>query len=79
MSLTDFIISAFCVIDDEIKKLKLENLRQRGFAPGLKDSETITMELVGEFLGIDTDKGIWSYFKTSWMHFFQKSPREVRL
>ncbi len=74
MSLSDFIILVFCAIDDELKKLKLENLRQRGFNPGLSDSETITMEIVGEFLGIDTDKGIWSYFKTHWLHFFPRIP-----
>jgi hypothetical protein len=28
------------------------------------------MELVGEFLGIDTDKGTWQYFKNHWRHFF---------
>jgi Transposase DDE domain len=74
MSVSDFIISAFCIIDDELKKLKIGRLRQRGFEPGLTDSETITMEIVGEFLGIDTDKGIWRYFKTSWIHFFPKIP-----
>ena len=74
LSISDFIISTFCVIDDELKKLKIANLRQRGFEPGLSDSETITIEIVGEFLGIDTDKGIWSYFKAHWMHFFPKLP-----
>ena len=53
MSLSNFIILAFCVIDDECKKLKIERLRQRGFEPSLTDSETITMEIVGEFLGKD--------------------------
>lgn len=74
MSLPNFIISAFCVIDDELKKLNLPCLRQRGFKPGLSDSETITLEIVGEFLGIDTDKGIWRYFKTHWLHFFPQIP-----
>jgi len=35
---------------------------KRGFAPRLTDSEVITMEVVGEFLGLDTDVGIWTYF-----------------
>ncbi|MGZ3748491.1 MAG: IS982 family transposase [Pseudobdellovibrionaceae bacterium] len=74
MSLSEFIILAFCLIDDELKKMKIGRLRQRGFEPGLTDSETITMEIVGEFLGIDTDKGIWTYFTTSWKHFFPKIP-----
>jgi hypothetical protein len=74
MPLSDFIIFVFCVIDDEMKRLNLNNLRHRGFQPGLADSETITLEIVGEFLGIDTDKGIWKYFKTHWLHFFPEIP-----
>ena len=74
MPLSDFIILVFCIIDDELKNLKIGKLRQRGFEPDLSDSETITMEIVGEFLGIDTDKGIWRYFKTHWMHFFPNIP-----
>ena len=31
--------------------------------PILSDSEVITMLIVGEFLGYDTDKAIWSYFR----------------
>lgn len=75
MSIDDFIISVFCIIDDELKKvLKGEKLRQRGPAPGLKDSEVITIEVVGEFLGMDCDKTIWEYFKRHWSHFFPKIP-----
>lgn len=74
MSLADFIISIFCVIEDELKKLNLSTLRQRGFEPGFSDSEVITLEVVGEFLGMDTDKGIWRYFKTHWSHFFPRIP-----
>lgn len=33
-------------------------LRQRGPAPRRADSEVLTMELVGEFLGVETDAGI---------------------
>ncbi|NBO41972.1 MAG: IS982 family transposase, partial [Betaproteobacteria bacterium] len=36
------------------------------FSPKLTDAEVISMEIIGEFLGIDTDKGIWLYFKTHW-------------
>jgi len=41
-------------------------LRTRGFAPRLSDSEVITMEIVGEFLGYDGDEAIWEYFKQYW-------------
>ena len=75
MSIEDFIITVFCLIDDELQKmLKGKKLRQRGPAPGLKDSEVITMEIVGEFLGRDCDKSIWAYFKSHWLHFFPKIP-----
>lgn len=73
MSIEDFIIRAYCLIDDlEKKELKGEKLRKRGFEPGLTDSEVMTMEVVGEFLGIDTDKGIWEYFDNHWKELFPK-------
>jgi hypothetical protein len=75
MSIDDFIIAVFCLIDDELKKmLNGQGLRQRGPVPGLRDSEVITMEIVGEFLGQDCDKSIWKYFKSHWKHFFPKIP-----
>jgi hypothetical protein len=30
----------------------------------------ITMEVVAEFLGIDTDKGAWEYFRGHWHAWF---------
>lgn len=75
MPIADFIIAVFCLIDDEWKKfLSGKRLRQRGPSPGLQDSEVMTMEIVGEFLGKDCDKTIWEYFKRHWMHFFPKIP-----
>jgi hypothetical protein len=75
MSIENFIITVFCLIDDQLKKLlKGGKLRQRGFQPNLTDSEVITMEIVGEFLGYDTDKQIWQYFKEHWSHFFPAIP-----
>lgn len=75
MSIDDFIISIFCLIDEEIKKiLGKKKLRARGPSPALSDSEILTMEIVGEFLGKDADKTIWEYFKSHWSHFFPKIP-----
>jgi hypothetical protein len=75
MSIGGFIISVFCMIDDELKKiLKKQKLCQRGPAPLLSDSEVITMEIVGEFLGKDCDKSIWEHFKGHWSHFFPNIP-----
>ncbi|BCU05888.1 hypothetical protein Atep_05650 [Allochromatium tepidum] len=37
-----------------------------GLPPQLSDSEAITPVVVGEFLGYDTDVGIWAYFRQHW-------------
>lgn len=75
MSTDDLIITVFCLVDDQLKKvLGGRRLRQRGFQPNLTDSEVITMEIVGEFLGHDEDKHIWQYFKEHWSHFFPAIP-----
>ena len=60
MDLSTFIISVFCLIDD---RLKGRRIRQRGPAPKLSDTEVLTIEIVGEFLGMDTDKAIHLFFK----------------
>jgi hypothetical protein len=54
MDLESFIIAVFCTIDDFFRQ-SCPKLRQRGPAPTLADSEVLTIEAVGEFLGIDTD------------------------
>ena len=53
MDLNTFIVSVFCLIDDRIKDLG--RLRGRGPTPTLCDSEVLTIEVVGEFLGMDED------------------------
>ena len=71
MDLHDFIITAFCVIDDTMKLLlPATRLRQRGPAPKLSDSETITVEVVGEYLSLNTDKAIYDYFRRHYSQFF---------
>lgn len=71
MSLVDFIITVYCLVDGVVKNLYTgQKLRQRGFEPSLSDSEIITMEIVAEFLGIDTDKGAWEYFCHHWRDWF---------
>lgn len=71
MSLEDFIIIAYCCVEQGLIQLKgHEKWRSRGFAPKLSDAEVITMELVGEFLGYDTDTAIWRYFKNHWTSWF---------
>ena len=68
MDLSAFIIAVFCLIDDRL--MDLGRLRTRGPAPMLSDSEVLTIELVGEFLGIDEDTELFGYFRCHYAHFF---------
>ena len=74
MSLDDFIISMYVQIDDQLRvtrqRLQVERLRQRGPAPKLSDAEVLTLECVGEFLGLDCDEDIFAYFSRHFGHFF---------
>jgi hypothetical protein len=71
MSMEDFIITGYCLIDELLKKQKnIQQIRKRGFQPALSDSEMITMEIISEFLGVDTDKGAWKYFCNHWRFLF---------
>jgi hypothetical protein len=64
MPLEDFIITVFCWVEEHLDSLIGDRpLRQRGFAPKLTDSEVITMEGVGEFLGGDTDAYKCRFFR----------------
>lgn len=67
VDLNTFIVAVFCLIDDRIKDRRI---RRRGPAPKLSDSEVLTMEIVGEFLGIDTDKAIFLFFRRHYAEWF---------
>jgi hypothetical protein len=69
MDLTTFLVTVFCLIDDWLAGQPLR-LRQRGPQPTLADSEVLTIECVGEFLGIDTDSGLYQYFRRHWADWF---------
>src|SRR3954449_3883883 len=64
MDLETLIIVVFCLVDDFVRDLcRGRRLRQRGPAPVLADSEVLTVEFVGEFLGLDTDRGPHAHFR----------------
>ena len=64
MSLSDFLLHVFCLIDDLCRDLVRHPLRSRGpRRTTLTDPEVITVELVGEFLGLDHDKGLFAHFR----------------
>lgn len=67
MTFDDYLLELFYLVDTLLEALKSEpgvpRLRSRGPDPVLHDSEVITMELAGEFRGIDTDEGIYDFFR----------------
>ena len=75
MDTTTFLVTVFCLIDDWLKG---QTLRKRGPAPTLKDSEMLTIEVIGEFLGIDTDKGLYQHFCRYYSNWFPGLRRITR-
>lgn len=70
-SIDEFIIAVFCCVDDALAEVTQgQPIRAKGFAPALSDSEVLTMEIVGEYQGIDTDQAIWQYFRRHWLAWF---------
>lgn len=67
MDVTTFMITVYCFIDDWLKD---KRIRQRGPQPTLSDSEVLTMEVVGEFLGIDDEVALYRYFRRHWTAWF---------
>ena len=72
----------YVTLDDQLRIIRQclqgERLRQRGPAPALDDAEVLTMECVGEFLGLDADKHIFAYFRRHFRHFFPALARTHR-
>ena len=64
MDLDSFIVAIYCLIYDLMEESRSgsRSLRERGPHLTLDDREVITMEIMGESLGIDTDKGIFVFF-----------------
>jgi hypothetical protein len=71
VDLDTFIVETFCLIDDGLKALPPDRpVRSRGPMPHLADSEVLTMEVVGEYLGLDRDTAIYAYFRRHYGAFF---------
>ena len=71
MNLNTFIVNVFCETDDFMKNFfPNRTLRTRGPMPQVTDSEILTMEIVGEILGFDTDKDIFGFFRNFYSHYF---------
>ena len=64
MDLDDLIVEVYCLMDETLAAVTNgRRLRQRGPDPLLSDAEVLTMEVVGEFLGLDQDTAIFAYFR----------------
>ena len=67
MDLESFTIAVLCLVEDLETESQTDpgwrRVRTRGPAPTLTDSEVLTMEVVGEFLGMDQDLAIYRYFR----------------
>jgi DDE family transposase len=71
MDLDDFIIAVFCVVDETVPMVTGgRRLRQRGPEPLLSDCEVLTMEVVGEYLGLEQESALFAYFRRHYAHFF---------
>jgi hypothetical protein len=71
MNLDEFIITCFCLFEELLPLvIERQRLRSHGPAPKLADSEVITMEIVGAYLGIQQDKALYTYFQRHYAHFF---------
>jgi hypothetical protein len=70
VDLDSLIIAVFCLVDDTLRRAVPGRLRGRGPRPVLGDSEVLTVELVGEYLGLDCDTEVFSYFRRHYPHFF---------
>src|SRR3954454_17723014 len=52
----------YCVIEDVVRQILGETrLRSRGPTPELTDVESLTIEIFGETLGMNSDASIWRY------------------
>lgn len=67
MDITTFMIAVFCLIDDFVAG---QRLRQRGPRPLLRDSEVLTIEVVGDFLGLETERELFTHFRRYYADWF---------
>lgn len=80
MDLDNLIINFFCSIDDAVKEIEKEQrIRQRGPEPVMSDSEVMTIETVGEIMGMDKDKELIKFFRCRYSHFFPSLNRISRV
>lgn len=71
MNRDHFIIYVYCLVCQHYQAIVAEHpLRRRGFAPALSDEEVITLEICGEYLGLDQDEELFDYFVAHYAAWF---------
>jgi hypothetical protein len=68
MDLNTFIVVIYCLIDDWLAEQP--RYRRRGPQPTLSDAEVLTIEVVGIWLNMATDKAIFLYFQRHYGDWF---------
>jgi hypothetical protein len=62
---------SICLVEEQYTAITSKNkLRKRGFPPKLSDAEVITIEICGEYLGLNEDKAIFGYFRKHYSDWF---------
>jgi hypothetical protein len=58
-------------VDDSLSLLYgSQRVRERGPLPRLTDAEVLTIEIIGEYLGLDRERALLDYFRRHWSHYF---------
>jgi hypothetical protein len=75
MNREDFIIHVYCLICNEYDEISREQrIRRAGFAPAFTDEEVITIEICGEYFGLNRDEAIYEHFDSYYRAYFPKLP-----
>ena len=71
MSLDEFILTCLCWIDETLPTvMEGKKWRQSGPQPKMSDSEVITIEIVGSYLGLSQDQELFEFFRRHSSPFF---------
>lgn len=65
-----FIVAVYSHVTLLYRQRFPHGVRHGGFLPQLTDEEALTIALVGEFLGVETDKAIFTYFRRHYQAWF---------
>lgn len=70
----EFIIYVYCFVVQYYQRLFPSRLRRAGFQPKFSDEEALTLEIVGEYFGFETDKQLYRYFQKHYHDWFTRLP-----